>query len=115
MQKLDKRNTYTPASAAPPRGYVAGQLNSSERVGTVPPSLKTSSNNSEEHLLVWQLQDKRVMLHSSERPPYNSQEETTIYETNSKKLTLPERAKGIIQEVCAIPPCPLKRDILARF
>ncbi len=50
MQKLDKRNTYTPFRAAPAGRSVAGQLNSSERVGTVLSSLKTSSNNSEEHL-----------------------------------------------------------------
>jgi len=49
MQKLDKRNTYTPFRAAPADRSVAGQLNSSERVGTVLSSLKTSSNNSEEH------------------------------------------------------------------
>ena len=51
MQKLDKRDTYTPFRAAPADRSVAGQLNSSERVGTVLSSLKTSSNNSEEHLL----------------------------------------------------------------
>ena len=49
MQKLDKRDTYTPFRAAPADRSVAGQLNSSERVGTVLPSLKTLSNNSEEH------------------------------------------------------------------
>ena len=51
MQKLDQRNTYTPFRAAPADRSVAGQLNSSERVGTVLSSSKTSSNNSEEHLL----------------------------------------------------------------
>ena len=51
MQKLDKRNTYTPFRAAPADRSVAGQLNSSEKVGTALSSLKTSSNNSEEHLL----------------------------------------------------------------
>ena len=51
MQKLDKRNTYTPFRAAPADRSVAGQLNSSERVGTVLSSLKTLSTNSEEHLL----------------------------------------------------------------
>jgi 5-methylcytosine-specific restriction endonuclease McrA len=50
MQKLEERNTYTPTSAVPACGSVAEGLNSSERVGAVSFSLKTSSNNSEEHL-----------------------------------------------------------------
>ena len=79
MQKLDKRNTYTPFRAAPADRSVAGQLNSSERVGTVLSSLKTSSNNSEEHLLVGRLQGERIMLYSSQKPPYNPQEVRAIH------------------------------------
>jgi len=51
MQKLCGRDTYTPTSAAQACGSVAGWLNSSERVGTVLSSLKTSHNSSDEHLL----------------------------------------------------------------
>ena len=52
MQKLYWRNTYTPVSAVPACGSVAGWLNSLERVETVLFSLKTQYNNSEERLLV---------------------------------------------------------------
>ncbi len=47
MQKLEERDTCTPMSAPQARSSVAGQLNSSMKVGTVLPSLKTSPNNSD--------------------------------------------------------------------
>ena len=49
-QQLGQRDTYTPRDAAPVPGSVAARLNSSERVGAVPRSLKTRPNSSEEHL-----------------------------------------------------------------
>jgi len=48
-QQLGRRDTYTPRDAAPVPGSVAAWLNSSERVGAVPRSLKTRPNSSEEH------------------------------------------------------------------
>ena len=47
-QQLGQRDTYTPRDAAPVPGSVAARLNSSERVGAVPRSLKTRPNSSEE-------------------------------------------------------------------
>jgi len=49
-QQLGRRDTYTPRDDAPVPGSVAARLNSSERVGAVPYSLKTRPNSSEEHL-----------------------------------------------------------------
>jgi len=73
MQKLDRRNTYTPWNAAlvpcncdpvlkAPRGKSGVQ------------GLKTFPNNSEEHLLVGRLQDG-CRDYPLQKPPFNSLEE----------------------------------------
>ena len=52
MQKLDRRNTYTPPNAAPVRCNCDPSLKVPRGKDGVA-SLKTLSNNSEEHLRTW--------------------------------------------------------------
>ena len=92
-QQLGRRDTYTPWDAAPVPSSVAAWLNSSERVGAVLCSLKTRSNNSEEHLTGSGSSGTEVVTTCRKSCP--------LYKTKEVKSAIPPHAeaRGLLARV----------------
>ncbi|NOR60389.1 MAG: hypothetical protein GQ469_07150 [Methanosarcinales archaeon] len=102
MQKLEKRNTYTPLNTVPVQCNCDPLLNNPLGVLDSVMDSKTFSNISEEHL------HSGMSGHNLQVYVLNMRGESLMPITpcKARKLTLLERAKGIIQEVCIIPLLP---------